>query len=184
MRERGIEVLLLADRIDEWVMQHLTEYKGKSFKDVSRGELDLGDEASETSVETEPTKEQKHLLKRIKRVLRDKVDEVRVSDRLKESAACLVLGEQDIGFQMRELLKATGQEPPDTAPSLEINPNHPLISLLSDAGEEGRFGDLSWLLLEQATLVEGRPLENPADFVRRVNSLLLEPRPVSDDQPA
>ena len=184
LRERGIEVLLLADRIDEWVMQHLTEYKGKSFKDVSRGELDLGDEASETSVETEPTKEQKHLLKRIKRVLRDKVDEVRVSDRLKESAACLVLGEQDIGFQMRELLKATGQEPPDTAPSLEINPNHPLISLLSDAGEEGRFGDLSWLLLEQATLVEGRPLENPADFVRRVNSLLLEPRPVSDDQPA
>ena len=184
LRERGIEVLLLADRIDEWVMQHLTEYKGKSFKDVSRGELDLGDEASETSVETEPTKEQKHLLKRIKRVLRDKVDEVRVSDRLKESAACLVLGEQDIGFQMRELLKATGQEPPDTAPSLEINPNHPLISLLSDAGEEGRFDDLSWLLLEQATLVEGRPLANPADFVRRVNSLLLEPRPVSDDQPA
>ena len=181
LRERGIEVLLLADRIDEWVMQHLTEYKGKSFKDVSRGELDLGDEASETSVETEPTKEQKHLLKRIKRVLRDKVDEVRVSDRLKESAACLVLGEQDIGFQMRELLKATGQEPPDTAPSLEINPNHPLISLLSDAGEEGRFDDLSWLLLEQATLVEGRPLANPADFVRRVNSLLLEPRPVSDD---
>ena len=184
LRERGIEVLLLADRIDEWVMQHLTEYKGKSFKDVSRGALDLGDEASETSIETEPTKEQKHLLKRIKRVLRDKVDEVRVSDRLKESAACLVLGEQDMGFQMRELLKATGQEPPETVPSLEINPNHPLISLLSDAGEEGRFGDLSWLLLEQATLVEGRPLENPADFVRRVNSLLLEPRPVSDDQPA
>ena len=184
LRERGIEVLLLADRIDEWVMQHLTEYKGKSFKDVSRGELDLGDEASETSVETEPTKEQKHLLKRIKRVLRDKVDEVRVSDRLKESAACLVLGEQDLGFQMRELLKATGQEPPETAPSLEINLSHPLISLLSNAGEEGRFDDLSWLLLEQATLVEGRPLENPADFVRRVNSLLLEPRPVSDDQPA
>ncbi len=174
LRERGIEVLLLSDRIDEWVMQHLTEYKGKSFKDVSRGALDLGDEASETSIETEPTKEQKHLLKRIKRVLRDKVDEVRVSDRLKESAACLVLGEQDMGFQMRELLKATGQEPPETVPSLEINPNHPLISLLSDAGEEGRFEDLSWVLLEQATLVEGRSLENPADFVRRVNSLLLD----------
>ena len=174
VRERGIEVLLLSDRIDEWVMQHLTEYKGKSFKDVSRGALDLGDEASETSIETEPTKEQKHLLKRIKRVLRDKVDEVRVSDRLKESAACLVLGEQDMGFQMRELLKATGQEPPETVPSLEINPNHPLISLLSDAGEEGRFKDLSWVLLEQATLVEGRSLENPAAFVRRVNSLLLD----------
>ncbi len=177
LRERGIEVLLLSDRIDEWVMQHLTEYKGKSFKDVTRGELDLGAEASETRVETELTKEQKHLLKRIKRVLRDKVDEVRVSDRLKESAACLVLGEQDLGFQMRELLKATGQEPPETAPSLEINPDHPLISLLGEVGEEDRFENLSWLLLEQATLVEGRPLEHPAAFVRRVNSLLLDTRP-------
>ena len=173
LRERGIEVLLLSDRIDEWVMQHLTEYKGKPFRDVTRGELDLGDDESDKKVEADLTKEQKNLLKRVKRVLRDKVDEVRVSDRLKESAACLVIGEQDMGFQMRELLKATGQEPPETVPSLEINLDHPLVGMLGETGEESRFEDLSWLLLEQATLVEGRPLEQPTAFVRRVNSLLL-----------
>ena len=182
LRERGIEVLLLCDRIDEWVMQFLTEYKGKTFRDVSRGELDLGKDEPDKNVEAELTKEQKHLLKRIKRVLRDRVDEVRASDRLKESVACLVIGEQDLGFQMRELLKATGQEPPKTVPSLEINLDHPLIGLLNDTGEGDRFEDLSWLILEQATLIEGRPLEHPAAFVRRVNSLLLDPR--GDDPPA
>ena len=180
LRERGIEVLLLSDRIDEWVMQYLTEYKGKTFKDVSRGELDLGKDESDKNVEAELTKEQKHLLKRIKRVLRDRVDEVRASDRLKESAACLVIGDQDLGFQMRELLKATGQKPPETVPSLEINLEHPLIGLLGATGEEDRFEDMSWLLLEQATLVEGRPLEHPAEFVRRVNSLLLDSRAPAD----
>ena len=173
LRERGLEVLLLSDRIDEWVMQYLTEYKGKSFRDVARGALDLGGDGSEKKVEAEPTKEQKALLKRIKRVLRDKVDEVRVSDRLKESAACLVIGEQDMGFQMRELLKATGQAPPETVPSLEVNLDHPIVGMMTDTGGEDRFEDLSWLLLEQATLVEGRPLDHPAAFVRRVNSLLL-----------
>ena len=180
LRERGIEVLLLSDRIDEWVMQHLTEYRGKSFRDVARGELDLGKDESDKKIEAELTKEQNHLLKRIKRVLRDEVDEVRASDRLKESAACLVIGEQDLGFQMRELLKATGQEPPETAPSLEINLDHPLVGMLSDTGEENRFEDLSRLLLEQATLVEGRPLAHPAAFVRRINSLLIGAEPVAD----
>ena len=180
LRERGLEVLLLSDRIDEWVMQYLTEYKGKSFRDVARGELDLGRDESEKKVEAELTKEQKALLKRIKRVLRDKVDEVRVSDRLKESAACLVIGEQDMGFQMRELLKATGQEPPETVPSLEVNLDHPIVGMMADTGGEDRFEDLSWLLLEQATLVEGRPLDQPAAFVRRVNSLLLGAGPVSE----
>ncbi len=180
LRERGLEVLLLSDRIDEWVMQYLTEYKGKSFRDVTRGELDLGSDESEKKVEAELTKEQKALLKRIKRVLRDKVDEVRVSDRLKESAACLVIGEQDMGFQMRELLRATGQEPPETVPSLEVNLDHPIVGMMTETGEEERFEDLSWLLLEQATLVEGRPLDQPAAFVRRVNSLLLGAGPDSE----
>lgn len=180
LRERGMEVLLLSDRIDEWVMQYLTEYKGKSFRDVARGELDLGTDESDKKIEAELTREQKALLKRIKRVLRDKVDEVRASDRLKESAACLVIGEQDLGFQMQELLKATGQEPPETVPSLEINLDHPLVDLMTYTGGEDRFEDLSWLLLEQATLVEGRPLEHPAAFVRRVNSLLLGAGPVAD----
>ena len=180
LHERGLEVLLLSDRIDEWVMQYLTEYKGKSFRDVARGELDLGKDESDKKIETELTKDQKALLKRIKRVLRDKVDEVRASDRLKKSAACLVIGEQDLGFQMRELLKATGQEPPETAPSLELNLDHPIVAMMSETGEEDRFKDLSWLLLEQATLVEGRPLERPAAFVRRVNSLLLGTETAAD----
>ena len=180
LRERGIEVLLLSDRIDEWVMQHLAEYKGKSFRDVARGELDLGKDEPDKKIEAELTKEQRALLKRIKRVLRDEVDEVRASGRLKESAACLVIGEQDLGFQMRELLKATGQEPPESVPSLEINLDHPLVGMLSETGEESRFEDLSRLLLEQATLVEGRPLEHPAAFVRRVNSLLLGAGPVAE----
>ncbi len=174
LREREIEVLLLSDRIDEWVMQHLTEYKGKSFKDVARGELEIGDGEGEQVIETELSKEQKQLLKRVKRVLRDAVDEVRMSDRLKESAACLVLGAQDMGFQMRELLKATGHEAPVTVPSLELNPTHPLVALLADESDEQKFEDLSRLLLDEATLIEGQSLEDPASFIRRLNSLLLD----------
>ncbi len=174
LREREIEVLLLSDRIDEWVMQHLTEYKGKSFKDVARGELEIGDGEGEQAIETELSKEQKQLLKRVKRVLRDAVDEVRMSDRLKESAACLVLGAQDMGFQMRELLKATGHEAPVTVPSLELNPTHPLVALLADESDEQKFEDLSRLLLDEATLIERQSLEDPASFIRRLNSLLLD----------
>jgi len=179
LRERDVEVLLLSDRIDEWVMQHLTEFKGKAFKDVTRGDLDLADGEASQKIEAELTKEQKQALKRAKRVLRDKVDEVRMSDRLKESAACLVLGEQDLGFQMRELLKATGHDAPDTAPSLELNPNHPIVGLLARS-EGQRFEDLCWMLLEQATLIEGQPLEDPTSFVRRLNDLILDEQPARD----
>ena len=181
LRERDIEVLLLSDRIDEWVMQHLTEFKGKAFRDVTRGDLELEDGETSQAPEAELTKQQKQTLKRVKRVLRDKVDEVRMSARLKESAACLVLGEQDLGFQMRELLKATGHDAPDTAPSLELNPDHPLIARLMGEAEGQRFDDLSWTLFEQATLVEGQPLEDPASFVRRVNALILDGGLEADD---
>lgn len=174
LREREIEVLLLSDRIDEWVMQHLTEFKGKTFKDVTRGDLDLENGEASQSPEAGLTKEQKQTLKRVKRVLRERVDEVRMSGRLKESAACLVLGEEDLGFQMRELLKATGHDAPDTVPSLELNPDHPLVGRLAGEGEGQRFEDLCWMLLEQATLIEGQPLEDPAAFIRRVNSLILD----------
>ena len=173
LREREIEVLLLSDRIDEWAMQHLVEFKGKSFRDIARGQLDLKAGDEKPSVEVEPTKEHKQFLKRVKRVLRDKVDEVRMTERLKESAACLVLSENDLGFQMRELLKAAGQEVPTTAPSLELNPSHPLIGRLEQEADDESFENLSWLLLEEATLVEGQPLEDPAVFVRRLNALLL-----------
>ena len=173
-RERGIEVLLLSDRIDEWAMQFLNEYDGKSFRDIGRGELDLEEGGEAKPVDPDEDKERKHLVKRIKRVLRERVDEVRVSTRLKESAACLVLNEHDLGFQMRELLKASGQEAPVSLPNLEINPSHPLIGKLADEADDERFALLSTVILDQAMLAEGRQLDDPAAFVRRVNELLLE----------
>ncbi len=173
-RERGIEVLLLSDRIDEWAMQFLDEYQGKSFRDIGRGELDLEEGGAAKPVDPDEDKERKHLVKRIKRVLRERVDEVRVSTRLKESAACLVLNEHDLGFQMRELLKASGQEAPASLPNLEINPSHPLIGKLAGEADEDRFALLSTVILDQAMLAEGRQLDDPAAFVRRVNDLLLE----------
>ncbi len=174
LRERGIEVLLLADRVDEWVMQHLTEFKGKSFKDIGRGDLELDDENDTKIVEAEPTKKEKEVLKRIKRLFKDKVDEVRISSRLKESASCLVLGEQDLSFQMRQMLKASGHEAPDSMPSLELNPNHLLVRQLMEKEGDEQFESLSWILLEQAFLIEGRPLEDPVLFVQRVNDLIAK----------
>ena len=174
LREKGVEVLLLSERVDEWVMQHLTEYRGKSFRDVSRGELDLKNGDDGKLVEPKLTPDQRHLLKRIKRALRDKVDQVRISERLRESAACLVLHEHELGFQMRELLKTAGQEAPNDAPSLEINPGHRLIQRLEHEADERIFESLSLVLFEQATLIEGQPLEDPAGFVQRMNELLLQ----------
>ena len=174
LRERGIEVLLLADRVDEWVMQHLIEFKGKPFKDIGRGDLELDDENDTKIVEAEPTKKEKEVLKRIKRLLKDKVDEVRISSRLKESASCLVLGEQDLSFQMRQMLKASGHETPDSMPSLELNPNHLLVRQLMEKEGDEQFESLSWILLEQAFLIEGRPLEDPVLFVQRVNDLIAK----------
>jgi molecular chaperone HtpG len=171
-RARNVEVLLLADRLDEWAMQHLTEYKGKRLKDVSRGELDLGARAAER-VSVEPSKEQKHLLKRVKRALRERVKEVRLSDRLTESASCLVLDEEELGYQMRELLKAAGHEAPQSLPTLELNASHALIARLEREQDETRFEQLSLLVLEQAILAEGRQLDDPGAFVKRLNELLV-----------
>lgn len=180
LREKGVEVLLLSERIDAWVMQHLTTYRDKSFRDVSRGDLDLNNGDEDKVVQPKPTKDQQHLLKRVKRVLRDQIDEVRISERLRESAACLVLREQELGFQMRELLKAAGQEAPDNAPSLEINLQHPLIQRLDQERDDQKFESLSLVILEQATLVEGQPLDDPAGFVQRMNELLLQGSDPSD----
>jgi molecular chaperone HtpG len=174
-RERGIEVLLLSDRLDEWVMQHLTEHQGKTFKDVRRGAItpsELGAEPVRATAGNE--KERAQLLKRVKRVLRERIDEVRVGGRLRESAACLVLNDDDLGYQMRELLAAAGHKPPPSIPSLELNPDHALVRRLEQETDEGRFERLSWLLFEQAVLAEGRQLEDPAAFVKRLNELLVD----------
>jgi molecular chaperone HtpG len=172
-RARDIEVLLLADRIDEWVLQYLTEYQGKPLKDVSRGELELPPSDQDAKIETTPDREQKDLLKRLKRALSEQVEEVRPSARLRESAACIVLGEQEIGYQLREMLKATGQDVPETKPSLEVNLAHPLLKRLAAENDDEKFGRLAGLVFDQAVLSEGRQLKDPARFVRTVNELLF-----------
>jgi molecular chaperone HtpG len=173
-RETGVEVLLLADRLDEWVMQHLTEHEGKELKDVRRGKLDPAEVGAPPLPEPEQEKDRKQLLKRVKRVLRERVDEVRVGGRLRKSAACLVLNEHELGYQMRELLAAAGHEAPKSVPSLELNPEHPLVQRLDRESDDGRFERLSLLLFEQAVLAEGRQLEDPAAFVARLNELLVD----------
>jgi molecular chaperone HtpG len=173
-RDRDIEVLLLADRIDEWALQYLTEYKGKSLKDISRGELELPQSEAEPEIQTEPDKEQKDLLKRLKRALRDKVESVRSSSRLRESAACIVLSEQDLGFHMKEMLKAAGQELPDAKPDIEVNLDHPLLRRLAGEVDQDRFAKLASLVYDQAVLAEGRQLDDPARFVKSLNELLFE----------
>jgi molecular chaperone HtpG len=173
-RKRDIEVLLLADRIDEWALQYLSEYKGKALKDISRGELELPKSDEEDTAEAEPDAGQKDLLGRLKASLSEQVEDVRASRRLTESAACIVLSDQDIGFQMKEMLKAAGQELPDTRPGLEVNLKHPLLERLAAEPDEARFDRLASLVFGQAVLAEGRQLDDPARFVRTLNELLFE----------
>jgi len=172
-KSRDVEVLLLTDRLDEWVMQFLDAYRDKPLKDVARGAIDLKKLGADPGA-NEPSEEEKDLLQRVKGVLRERVQEVRFSERLTESAACLVIGEQDLGPRMRELLKAAGHDAPETAPSLELNSRHPLIERLKTERDDARFERLALLLFDQAALAEGRQLEDPAAFVKRLNHLLVE----------
>lgn len=174
LRAQDIEVLLLTDRIDEWVMSRLTTFDGKPFHDAARGELGLGklDASGETRYDA-AVKESKQLLKRIKDALGDRVSEVRVSRRLAESPACLVLAEHDPGAQMRRILESAGQKLPPGKPALEVNVEHPLLQRLDtlEAGEP--FDELAVLLHDQAVLAEAGEIANPGDFVRRMNRVLL-----------
>jgi molecular chaperone HtpG len=175
-RKKGLEVLLLSDRVDEWLMSHLTEFDGKSLQDVAKGSLDLdevADEAEKKSQE-EQVQEFSGLVERLQGVLSEKVENVRVTHRLTDSPACLVVGEQDMGNQMRKLMEAAGQAAPATKPTFEINPVHPLVIKLNDEVDEDRFGDLSEILFDQANLAEGGQLDDPAAYVNRLNKLLLE----------
>ena len=167
--QKGIEVLLLTDRIDEWFMTFVNEFDGKSLQDVTRGELDLDGEAKPDDEADDDA-----LANRIKNVLEDRVESVRRSTRLTDSPACLVLGEHDMGAQMRRLMEATGQSVPDSKPHFEFNPEHPLVLKLDGEADEDRFGDLVKVLFDQASLAEGQSLTDPGDYVRRVNSLLLD----------
>ncbi len=174
-RARGIEVLLLCEPIDEWLVGHLGEYEGLELRDVRRGELDL-DKAAETD-SAEPAEDpdaHKELLERLRAQLADRVSDVRVTGRLTDSAACLALGEFEMGEQMRRLLEASGQQVPDSKPVFEVNVEHPLIRRLAEEQDTERFADLADLLLDQAQLADGRSLEDPGAFAQRLNRLLLE----------
>ncbi|MGE1154165.1 molecular chaperone HtpG [Pseudomonas kitaguniensis] len=175
-RKKGIEVLLLTDRIDEWLMSYLSEFDGKTFVDVARGDLDLGnlDSEEEKKEAEEVAKAKEGLVERIKTALGDAVSEVRVSHRLTDSPAILAIGEQDMGMQMRQILEASGQKVPDSKPIFEFNPAHPLIEKLDGEQSEERFGDLSHILFDQAALAAGDSLKDPAAYVRRLNKLLVE----------
>lgn len=175
-RKKGIEVLLLTDRIDEWLMSYLTEFDGKSFVDVARGDLDLGalDTEEDKQAQDEVAKSKEALVTRLKTALGDQVADVRVSHRLTDSPAILAIGEQDLGLQMRQILEASGQKVPDSKPVFEINPAHSLVEKLDAETDEGRFADLSLILFDQAALAAGDSLKDPAAYVQRLNKLLVE----------
>tara|TARA_R110002072_G_scaffold33473_2_gene101269 strand:- start:3063 stop:4988 length:1926 start_codon:yes stop_codon:yes gene_type:complete len=174
-RKKGIEVLLLSDRVDDWLMNHLREFDGKQFQDVARGALDLASDSEDDKAAQETlAKESEALVARLSSALEGKVSEVRATARLTDSVACLVVGEHDMGAQMRRIMEAAGQAVPDIKPILEINPTHPLSQLLDREPDEDRFANLATIILDQATLTEGGQLEDPADYVTRLNTLLVE----------
>ncbi|NSL55368.1 molecular chaperone HtpG [Uliginosibacterium aquaticum] len=173
-RKKGIEVLLLSDRIDEWAISYLTEFEGKQIVSVAKGGLDLGaleDEAEKKKVE-EQAEEFKPLLEKVKTSLGERVKEVRVTHRLTDSPACLVVDEHEMGANLARLLKAAGQNVPTSAPILEINPEHPVVARLKS--EDSKFDDWAAVLFDQALLAEGGTLDDPATFIRRMNQLMLD----------
>jgi len=173
-RKKGIEVLLLSDRVDEWVLGYLNEFQGKPLASVAKGGLDLGtlEDEAEKQAQAAQAGEFKELVDKIKASLGERVKDVRVTHRLTDSPACLVADEHDLGGNLARLLKAAGQKVPDSQPILEINPGHPVVQRLK--AEERHFDDWSAVLFDQALLAEGGQLEDPASFVRRVNALMLE----------
>ena len=175
-RKKEIEVLLLSERIDEWMMGQLFDFDGHSFQDITKGELDLGETESEEDKKKleEVAKEHEGLVERLNKVLADRVDSIRITHRLTESPACLVIGDYDMGLQMRRIMEAAGQKVPDTKPIFEINPEHPLIDKLDKEPDEERFGELALVLFDQAGLAAGAALDDPASYVSRLNKLLLE----------
>ncbi|AOS98624.1 Chaperone protein HtpG [Microbulbifer aggregans] len=175
-RKKGIEVLLLTDQIDEWFVGHMHEFDGKPFQDVAKGALDLGEaESEEDKAEREKVEEQAGaLVERVKEVLQNRVEDVRATTRLVDSPACLVVSEQDMGPQMRRILEQAGQALPEAKPIFEVNPSHPLVQRLDQEQDEDRFADLTNILMDQANLAAGNQLADPADYVRRLNTLLLE----------
>jgi molecular chaperone HtpG len=174
-RKKGIEVLMMSERVDEWMMSFLTEFEGKKLQSVAKGALDLGklEDEAEKKAQEEAAGEHKDLVERIRKALGERVKDVRVTLRLTESPACLVADEHDMSAQLQRMLKAAGQKVPISKPILEVNPAHPLIARLRGEDDAARFADLAAVLFDQSLLAEGGQLEDPAGFVRRLNQLML-----------
>ena len=174
-RKKGVEVLLMYDRVDEWAMSNLTEFEGKKLQSVAKGDLDLGklQEEEEKKEQEKEASEFKELTDRIGKTLGDKVKEVRVTHRLTSSPACLVSDQWGMSMNLERLLKAAGQKVPDVKPILEVNPHHPLVQGLKYESDQRRFSDWSYILFDQAVLAEGGQLDDPGSFVKRLNELML-----------
>jgi len=173
LADQGVEVLLLTDRIDPWLVEGLTEYEGKSLQDVVRAKIDLPDGGGKITQDAMDD-EHKSLLKKTKKVLKERVEAVQISRRLVSSPACVVAGENELNPQVRRMLEVSGQSLPDAKPILEINIEHPLVTRLSDETDDSRFTALANIVLDHALLAEGSQLDNPAEYVQRMNALLLE----------
>jgi len=173
LTDKGIEVLLLTDRIDAWLVDSLNEYDGKTLVDAGRAGIELPDGEGKITQEVIDD-EHKPLLKKVKKVLKDRVEAVQVSRRLVESPACVVAGESELNPQLRRMLEASGQSLPESKPILEINIEHPLVMRLSAVTDDKRFSEIANIVLDHALLAEGSQLENPAEYVKRMNALLLE----------
>lgn len=173
--KKGIEVLLMSDRVDEWMMSQISEFDGKQFASIAKGDLDLGEfeDKEEKKVREDVEKKSKKLVKKIQDALGDQVEEVRVSHRLTSSPACLVLSENEMALHMQQLMKQAGHEMPQSKPSLEINPQHPVLQRLKSEKNKQRLKDWSQLLFDQALLAEGGQLEDAAGFVQRLNGILI-----------
>jgi len=181
LRSRGIEVLLLTDRIDAWLTDSLTEFEGKALVDVAREALDIPEEGDEKA-QDKLNEEHKSFLEKMQGALSERVEAVNVSRRLVESSACVVAGDQDLNPQVRRMLEASGQELPESKPILEVNIGHPLVNRLSAEADDGRFDALSNIVLDHALLAEGSQLSNPADYVQRMNDFLLHAGNEADDE--
>ena len=178
-RKHGIEVVLMFDRIDEWMMGYLNEFDGISFQDVARGELDLSeltgkDESEEKKSKGDEGSKDEDLVSRIKVLLEKRIEDVRSTERLTDSPACLVVGEHDMGEQMRKIMEAAGQTVPDSKPILEVNAKHPLVQKLAEEKDDDKAEVLAGLLYDQAALSAGRMLDNPAQFVQELNRMMFD----------
>ena len=171
-KKKGIEVLLLSDKIDEWLVGYLSEFDGKKLQSISKGKVDFEDDVKE-EVQEEKKKSLEPMLKHIQEILGAKIKEVQLTYRLTDSPACIVSDENDMGLEMQRILKSAGQQVPMSKPIFEINPNHVLIERLHDVQDDGLFAEWVNVLFDQAVLAEGGQLDNPADFVARVNKLLI-----------